>query len=1518
MPTKVVISQDPTFESENILGGEDHGLLSNTVDSNLVDDTGLGGEGRAPKRFQKSMSDRTFAFRRPTNGSSSISNAESHETKPLADSRRRQSVRDTKPMQVLNTLQHSPSKRSAHYTSQRSAATTNTREPSSRQAPTNRKPSFQFEATVPAPQDDTHDLSETFEFLPSVNFDEFHASLTGKESGFSLHQAPNDHSSEAVSESSTLKGNDRSTETKIPLKSAGTSDSGLRIGRSGSLLRRHNSQTKPNISRGTDGESSLAPVELAASKSRRMSQFPTTPSSTYITNMARSPRKSVGPGVLAQDISSNNISLPGASHLELNGGELDVALAPSLPRGIAEVPKTQLRSRDASFASAASARQKKTKSLHIPSKSIEDPFSNAYGTPDTTTSSIGNSRSAGRPLGQRTITPTSNKRMSVMPNSAHATGLAARTISPTDARRLKRMSVMPNPPPMPHTPPTPQPERPFLKDASVNSPPLPRKDLTPTSSRTSPEPHRKSYSSGVSNSSTTSYNSCQSLNGPARMSQSLSTSRLPTLKTRNEPIPAGGEEEVPPVPAIPKAYESPQAEIDQPFFSVRKPSLPYDASNLASASTADGAPTPSSDMETPALPRKSSLKKPPANDVNEAARRKGISVVNNNRRTLQPLRLPPLNLLPLSTPTAAKINALYDGTSSNNIGTITPPPKPRRAATPTTPMTASRASFFAKSQQSQDPLPSRTQIRSSSSHYAVGPDTSAHRETEASSFAMIAKHENHDRKTVSPFTSTSLPKTSGDFGYLRSISGHHTVDAKPEGRTGRLTGPRSQKSRKASKEEISGAETSSSVDVSSFGTSLRRKLSLTRKRSTSKSQSRAGSEDEAPPKPPKHDHMPPPKLPASATWSGPLLPSPSPTQRNKQLPTRKKSSKPTTPQHERNRSSTWTNSVTPKKDSIVTDRAAAIASSKRTLRSTLEGSYSSNNISLKDLLKEPKIMENQLDRDDRQAEEEMKKLASNRKDAEVAAREMDALRRRATAKDRTSPNQALLDFNLNIFERGEIVDYSSIYFCGTSDAKKHVGDLNAETANFGYDDERGDYNIMIGDHLAYRYEMIDILGKGSFGQVVRCVDHKTGGLVAIKIIRNKKRFHQQALVEVDILQKLREWVSVFVQTCVRATNYFQDPHKKHSMVEFTQSFYFRGHLCISTELLGMNLYEFIKCHDFRGFSLKLIRRFAKQLLSSLVLLKSHKVIHCDLKPENILLAHPARSEIKVIDFGSSCMENEKVYTYIQSRFYRSPEVILGMTYGMPIDMWSLGCILAELLTGYPIFPGENEQEQLACIMEVFGPPEKHLIEKSTRKKLFFDSLGKPRLNVSSKGKRRRPSSKTLQQALKCEDEAFLDFITRCLRWDPDRRLKPDEATRHEFISGVKAVARPVARSQAPSVSNSPVKRYNSMATPAVIRPLPEPPATSFKNGTAVRNNREMPSASPSKPTAGTQKRHSTISGPLPTSSAGVKRALNGTAVTGSALPRVTQRSMSGKSDLAAAAAVASLNRISEPPGADQH
>ncbi|KAF8923114.1 hypothetical protein BGZ58_003340 [Dissophora ornata] len=304
-----------------------------------------------------------------------------------------------------------------------------------------------------------------------------------------------------------------------------------------------------------------------------------------------------------------------------------------------------------------------------------------------------------------------------------------------------------------------------------------------------------------------------------------------------------------------------------------------------------------------------------------------------------------------------------------------------------------------------------------------------------------------------------------------------------------------------------------------------------------------------------------------------------------------------------------------------------------------------------------------------------------------------------------SPYAALKEYGsyLSLYERVEIGEYPEVYYVGQNCRHKKAASMDASNSNFGFDDERGDYLIINHDHLMFRYEILDMLGKGSFGQVAKCYDHKTGEYVAIKIIRNKKRFHCQALVEVKILSNLTKW----------------DPEDKHNLIRMTENFYFRNHLCIASELLSINLYEFIKSNSFQGFSLGLIKRFCTQLLQSLELLSKHNVVHCDLKPENVLLKHPTKSSIKVIDFGSSCLENEKVYTYIQSRFYRSPEVILGMSYNMAIDMWSLGCILAELYAGYPLFPGENEQEQLTCIMEIQGVPNRHLIEKCSRRKVFF-------------------------------------------------------------------------------------------------------------------------------------------------------------------------------------------------------
>lgn len=161
---------------------------------------------------------------------------------------------------------------------------------------------------------------------------------------------------------------------------------------------------------------------------------------------------------------------------------------------------------------------------------------------------------------------------------------------------------------------------------------------------------------------------------------------------------------------------------------------------------------------------------------------------------------------------------------------------------------------------------------------------------------------------------------------------------------------------------------------------------------------------------------------------------------------------------------------------------------------------------------------------------------------------------------------------LTDYERQEIDKYPEIWFLGLDACK-----INAKPGtalNSGYDDDNGSYNKVsiddtifffkiqslsvfflclqiIHDHISYRYEILEVIGKGSFGQVVRALDYKTNKPVAIKIIRNKKRFHHQALVEVRILDELRK----------------KDPNNEHNVIHMLDYFYFRNHLCISFELM---------------------------------------------------------------------------------------------------------------------------------------------------------------------------------------------------------------------------------------------------------------------------------------------------------------------------------------------------------------
>jgi dual specificity tyrosine-phosphorylation-regulated kinase 2/3/4 len=108
-------------------------------------------------------------------------------------------------------------------------------------------------------------------------------------------------------------------------------------------------------------------------------------------------------------------------------------------------------------------------------------------------------------------------------------------------------------------------------------------------------------------------------------------------------------------------------------------------------------------------------------------------------------------------------------------------------------------------------------------------------------------------------------------------------------------------------------------------------------------------------------------------------------------------------------------------------------------------------------------------------------------------------------------------------------------------------------------------------------------------------------------------------------------------------------------------------------------------------------------------------------------------------------------------------------------MWSFGCILAELYTGEPIFPGENEMDQLGLIMELKGVPEEYLLDLASRRKLFFDADNNPIIVENSKGRKRRPNTKSLKTKLNCTDAEFLDFLDKCLDWNPVDRLTPLEA-----------------------------------------------------------------------------------------------------------------------------------------------
>ncbi|KAG8427437.1 U4/U6 small nuclear ribonucleoprotein prp4 [Metarhizium acridum] len=347
------------------------------------------------------------------------------------------------------------------------------------------------------------------------------------------------------------------------------------------------------------------------------------------------------------------------------------------------------------------------------------------------------------------------------------------------------------------------------------------------------------------------------------------------------------------------------------------------------------------------------------------------------------------------------------------------------------------------------------------------------------------------------------------------------------------------------------------------------------------------------------------------------------------------------------------------------------------------------------------------------------------------------------------------------------------------------------------DDKDGYYKIRIGEILDGRYQVQATLGRGMFSGVVRAVDVTTKQVVAIKMMRNNDALRKGGYTEIAILQKLND----------------ADPENRKHIVKFERHFDYRGHLCMAFENLSMNLREVLrKFGNNVGINLGATRTYAYQIFVALAHMRKCSIIHADLKPDNILV-NEQRNVLKICDLGTAIDRSDaatvhnQLTPYLVSRFYRAPEIILGMPYDYGVDMWSIGCTLYELYTGKILFTGDSNNQMLKAIMEIRGRFTPKLFRRGQLAAAHFDEqgqfvsverdkvLGKTAVRTLAVVKPTRDLRTRLNAASTGMNDAearhlnhFIDLLEQCLALNPDKRLTPSEALKHPFFASKTAAS----------------------------------------------------------------------------------------------------------------------------------
>ncbi|XP_055409764.1 cyclin-dependent kinase-like 3 isoform X2 [Bubalus kerabau] len=284
------------------------------------------------------------------------------------------------------------------------------------------------------------------------------------------------------------------------------------------------------------------------------------------------------------------------------------------------------------------------------------------------------------------------------------------------------------------------------------------------------------------------------------------------------------------------------------------------------------------------------------------------------------------------------------------------------------------------------------------------------------------------------------------------------------------------------------------------------------------------------------------------------------------------------------------------------------------------------------------------------------------------------------------------------------------------------------------------------------YETLGKVGEGSYGTVMKCKHKDTGQIVAIKIFYEKpeKSVNKIAMREIKFLKQFHH------ENLVNLIEVFRQKKKIHLVFEFIDH----------TVLDELQHY----CH---GLESKRLRKYLFQILRAIEYLHNNNIIHRDIKPENILVSQSGITKLCDFGFARTLAAPGDVYTdYVATRWYRAPELVLKDTsYGKPVDIWALGCMIIEMATGNPYLPSSSDLDLLHKIVLKVGNLTPHL-QNIFSKSPIFAGVVLPQVQHPKSARKKYPKLNGL----------LADIVHACLQIDPAERMSSTDLLHHEYFT----------------------------------------------------------------------------------------------------------------------------------------